>query len=217
MHLWIRLGITLALIAGHFVLVAGFLHRQPLFDAHKWHIGLGLLGGGFLLWVVTFLASDKTPRKVQGSENHTGRYRSGDVWGDPHASSPPLFTAGFCGILLMLLGTVTIAATPSTRAIVIVAARSVKGKGPSDRVAREADAAAPDNQKRARAKRPTVPLRLQGIIYTPPKTSAIINGQTVFVGEKLGDGKITAITSESVTLDYDGEEETLRLKPARGL
>jgi len=217
MNLWNRLGIAAALSIGHFFLVAEILQKQPWFDAHKWHAGLGLLGGGFLLWVAAFLIQDKSPRKRQGSENHTGRYRSGEVWRDPHASTPSLLTAGYCGVLLMLFGAVTLMATPSTRATVVKAARSVKGGKLSAEVDRGADSTTPGNQQPARAKRSTGPLKLQGIIYTPPKASAIINGRTVFVGEDVGGGKVIAIRSEGVTLDFDGVQETLTPRPSKSL
>lgn len=217
MNFLTRLGISAVLSTGYFFLVTEFLQKQPWFDPHKWHIALGLLGGGFLLWVVAFLVQDKSPSKTQGSENHTGRYRSGEVWGDPQAAAPTFLTAGFCGVLLMLLGAVTLAATPSTRATVVAAARSMKGGKSGAGSGRAAEAAAPGSPKSGRAKRSAVPLKLQGVFCTPPKSSAIINGQTVFVGDTVGGAKVTAITSEGVTLNFGGVEETLTPKPPKSL
>jgi len=58
---------------------------------------------------------------------------------------------------------------------------------------------------------PTPPLRLQGIFYRPSKPSAVINSQTVFVGDSIAGGKVKAITRDSVTLIVDGETKVLTL------
>jgi len=56
-------------------------------------------------------------------------------------------------------------------------------------------------------------LRLQGISYNPTKPSAIINGNTVFVGEKVANWSVTAISNQSVTLQDDtGQTNTLSLR-----
>jgi hypothetical protein len=43
-------------------------------------------------------------------------------------------------------------------------------------------------------------LRLQGIFYNPTRPSAVINGNTVFVGEKVAGWSVTAISNKTVTL-----------------
>jgi hypothetical protein len=56
-------------------------------------------------------------------------------------------------------------------------------------------------------------LRLQGISYNPTRPSAIINGNTLFVGEKVADWTVTAISNESVTLqDANGQTNTISLR-----
>src|SRR5207244_2519199 len=57
-----------------------------------------------------------------------------------------------------------------------------------------------------------VTLRLQGIFYRPKKPSAVINSQTVFIGNTVGGGKVIAIDRESVTLQVDGETKVLTLR-----
>jgi hypothetical protein len=57
------------------------------------------------------------------------------------------------------------------------------------------------------------PLRLRGISYNPTRPSAIINGNTLFVGEKVADWTVTAISNESVTLqDNSGQTNILSLR-----
>lgn len=56
------------------------------------------------------------------------------------------------------------------------------------------------------------PLRLQGISFNPTRPSAILNGNTLFVGEKAAGWTVTAISSQTVTLQDDsGQTNTLSL------
>jgi hypothetical protein len=56
------------------------------------------------------------------------------------------------------------------------------------------------------------PVRLQGISYNPTRPSAIINGNTFFVGEKVADWTVTAISNQAVTLqDSSGQTNILSL------
>lgn len=52
--------------------------------------------------------------------------------------------------------------------------------------------------------------KLQGIIFTPPRPWAIVNGKTVYVGDHVGDFHVKEITRNTVTLQsMDGSEKTL--------
>lgn len=58
------------------------------------------------------------------------------------------------------------------------------------------------------------PLKLQGIMADPGRPSAIINGQTVLVGDQVGDFRVKAISPTTVTLEKaDGSMKTLSLVP----
>lgn len=54
-------------------------------------------------------------------------------------------------------------------------------------------------------------LRLQAIFAHPKNPSAIVNGKSVFVGEWLGDLKLTAVTTDSVTLSSAAGQQILHL------
>jgi len=57
------------------------------------------------------------------------------------------------------------------------------------------------------------PPRLQGISYNPTRPAAIINGNTLFVGEKVADWTVTAISNEHVTVqDETGQTNILSLR-----
>ncbi|MCI0533890.1 MAG: HDOD domain-containing protein [Verrucomicrobiales bacterium] len=55
-------------------------------------------------------------------------------------------------------------------------------------------------------------LTLRGIYFQPPRSAALINGQTVFVGEKIEGATILAIETNSVRVSTNGKEHTLRLR-----
>lgn len=54
-------------------------------------------------------------------------------------------------------------------------------------------------------------LRLQGIFYSARGSTAIINGKSVGVGERIGEARVLAITQESVTLLIAGQTNVLML------
>ena len=55
-------------------------------------------------------------------------------------------------------------------------------------------------------------LKLQGLIWDPKRPSVVINGKTLFVGEKVERAKVTAIDEESVTLTWNGQQRVLTLR-----
>lgn len=67
-------------------------------------------------------------------------------------------------------------------------------------------------KKQPSANPPRPALRLQGISFNPTKPSAIINGNTLFVGENVAGWTVTAISNQTVTLqDESGQTNTLSL------
>ena len=63
------------------------------------------------------------------------------------------------------------------------------------------------------AEPPQAPLKLQSIVYSPRRPSALINGRVVFVGDKVRDVKVTAIHSGDVVLTGGGRTNVLSLDP----
>lgn len=55
------------------------------------------------------------------------------------------------------------------------------------------------------------PLRLQAIIHSPTRPSAIISGKSVFVGERVQGIKVVNITKDTVTLANNGKNLVLTL------
>jgi hypothetical protein len=57
---------------------------------------------------------------------------------------------------------------------------------------------------------PTFPnLKVQGIVWQPSRPSVVINGKSLFIGEKIEKAKVIAIDQESVTVIWNGEQRVL--------
>ena len=57
-----------------------------------------------------------------------------------------------------------------------------------------------------------VTFKLQGVFIRTDKSSALINGKTVFVGDKLFDANVVSISADRVMLEEDGQTNVLVLK-----
>lgn len=55
---------------------------------------------------------------------------------------------------------------------------------------------------------------LNGIVWDEDSQYAIVNGEVIKVGDKLGDKKIVEINKDSVVLEQDGNRHTLTLPSA---
>jgi hypothetical protein len=55
-------------------------------------------------------------------------------------------------------------------------------------------------------------LQIQGIFYKTNDASAIINGQTVFVGDRVGAARVLAIERESVTIEVAQQKKILAFR-----
>jgi hypothetical protein len=56
------------------------------------------------------------------------------------------------------------------------------------------------------------PPKLQGIFYRPGRPSAVINGKNVFIGSRVGEFQVLAITQESVTIGSATQTNVLSLE-----
>jgi hypothetical protein len=55
-------------------------------------------------------------------------------------------------------------------------------------------------------------LKLQGLIWHPTRPSVVLNGKSLFVGEKVEQAVVQAITADSVTVVWRGEQRVLTLR-----
>lgn len=59
--------------------------------------------------------------------------------------------------------------------------------------------------------KPSAP-KLQAVIYNPRNPSAVINGRTVFRGDRVGPFRVVTITADSATLVGEGQTNRLSLE-----
>ena len=59
--------------------------------------------------------------------------------------------------------------------------------------------------------KPPVELKLQGILYSATKPTAILNGHTVAVGDRFGGMTIASIEPDRITITYSNQPIVLRM------
>ncbi len=212
MNLWTRLAVSVALSAGFYLLLTGYLQQTAYFETHKWQCAIALIGVGAFLLMTAQIFQGKTSDTSEAAAEHTARYRAGGVWKDSAGSTPGFFNLRYCGLMLMVFGVMTVVITPATRATVFAATRQVTMGRPNRSPSKAPPAPAAARRSSLFRKRSDKGLRLQGIIYRQSNPSAIINGQPMFVGERIAGAKVVAITMNSVTLDVGGAEQVLAMR-----
>lgn len=126
-----------------------------------------------------------------------------------------LYLKGAFVLVLGLLVAIVVPNFERTRAAQHVQAREHVAGGQADN-----DSSTTNSIEKASAfqKNPTAAtpsqqtFRLQGIFYNPTRPSAVVNGNSVFVGDKVDGWSVTAISSKTVTLQNgSGQTNTLSL------
>ena len=54
-------------------------------------------------------------------------------------------------------------------------------------------------------------LKVQGIFFRAKNPAAVINAKTVFIGDQVSNAKVVAITTDSVTIEFNGNRKVLTL------
>jgi hypothetical protein len=126
--------------------------------------------------------------------------------GPPSSLVILLSVAAYAGIGLMLTGCEPKKTTPAPEPVatqsVTTVALPVSNPPPASVTA--ITNSAPTN--------PPPKIRLQGIVYDPVRPGAIVNGQTVYVGSRVGELRVIVILKDTVTLEAaDGTQQKLVL------
>jgi MSHA biogenesis protein MshK len=195
MNIWARLGISVAFSAAFYIVMMECLQSTRSFEAYKWQACVGLLGAGLLLWF--FGARTNVPPPASESPPADGPTPVSASAGEPAepVASPGLFNLRYCGCMLMVFGVIVLAMMPTSRQALAKVAHAVKSTTPT----------------RSSEKDSALNLKLQGIIYRPSRPSALINGETLFVGESVAGAKVLSISMTAVTIDRNGARSILAL------
>ena len=189
MNNWTRLLLLLVILAIFCFVASETFKVHPELYPYKKVIAGSLAGAGTLLWLIG---------KV---------HRSSEESGDTTKKGGSVFTLRFSGSLLAAFGAVVsnivvvsdLIASPQN-VLRVVAAQHMP-HFPSF-VSRN-----PDRQRKNQKGQ----LKVQGIFYRERDPSAIINGQTVSVGDHVGSAKVIAIERQSVTVEIAQERKVLSL------
>jgi hypothetical protein len=190
MKLWSRLALSVAILAlfGFFALKA--LGSSPFLKARQKHIAICIAGAGALILLIHKVHN----RPVEGQDGQV-------------LLSPFYARASYWGTLMMLCGGFVggeergrqYLQSPELKARITTAESALQNL--------------PNLAKgRSKSKTNSQPsLKMQGICYSPNKSTAIINGQTVGVGDRIAGAKVLAITASGVTLEMGGGTKTLAM------
>src|SRR6266446_9298716 len=188
MNIWTRLVLLLVILAIFCYIASEVFKAHPELYPHKKVIAGSLAGAGTLLWLIG---------KVHGSSAESG---------DTTRKSGGVFTLRFSGSLLAGCGAVV--------SNIIIVSQLIASPQSMLRVA-AAQHLPNFIRKGATADRPRTgangPLKVQGIFYRERDPSAIINGQSVSVGDRIGAARVVAIERQSVTVEIAQERKVLSL------
>jgi hypothetical protein len=159
---------------------------------HRKAIGACIAGAGTMLWLVA---------KVHGN--------SDDAIEKPNR----VLTVSFFGMVIAGLGAVVTFSAPISQ--IVSSPQTFIRAHASEHLARLPELFRAQNSAivaRAEKARGNNSLQIQGIFYKTTDPSAIINGQTVFVGDHVGPARVVAIERESVTIEVAQEKKILAFR-----
>jgi uncharacterized membrane protein YjfL (UPF0719 family) len=182
-----RLGIVIVMLAIFCFVATEVFRRRPELHLHKKAIAGALAGGGALLWLIG---------KVHGKGEDGTSKNGGPV------------ALRFCGGVLAGAGAIVSCVIPISQAIASpqTFAQVIVQKHLSS-ILKKPGAGHSGTTETAKG-----PLKVQGIFFRTNDPSAIINGQTVFVGDRIGAARITAIERQSVTVEIAQEKKVLSFR-----
>lgn len=188
----IALGLSVGMVAGFCIIAAGVLSYVPQLADHRRFF----VGGWFVLAVVLLVARRK--RVVAEAAAEVVAEADSEPDAGEFVTSPR-----YWALMASIFGVLSLFVTPWDQLKEKVAARTSHVSRPAKtnhspaRVTNEVRAVWPS-------------LRLQGVAVNGPRSTAIINGKTYQLGERMDSGpKVIAITHTSVTLENQDETRQL--------
>lgn len=206
MSIWPRLGISVAAAAMFCIVVTEFIRDKGYYETFKWH-GCAFFGlAGIILFGLGLFINRRTrAAHASASENsfHTGMEPAA-----PSHEQSMFADLAFWGPILVAFG-VIILFIPY-KAEEPVAAR-VAPAAPTAPEPPPPPPAAPAPIEHKPAIFPAV--KVNGIIHRPPKSAAVINGKSYFVGDYLDNARVVEITEKKVVLEIDGQRQSFLVLP----
>jgi hypothetical protein len=189
----VRVAITGVAGAGVFFAANRILRNFAEVQQHRLVLGGIIAGLGLLTW-----AAGKARRAMADRDNPAGTESSGGV---------PFLSIQFWGPVVVLCGALI---AVQGRAQTFASQLRQKLRATAGQVAKARESS---KSSRGRTKSGFEPgFKLQGIFYRKSGSSALIDGQTVVVGDWIGAAQVTAIEKTTVTVEVGGASRTLKLR-----
>ncbi len=201
MIIWGRVGISVTFASIFCVVATETLQKTSYYETHRWHLCLGLLAAGAVLWLISLALNARAARRrvdAQGPQHPLNLDEDGG------SSEPGLFfSLSYWGLLLVVFSIIIAFLSPQQSPSAIpVAARTNPDRKPA-----QTRPSGPETKKVAAFP----PLKLQGLIHGQPRPSALIDGRTYFVGEHIGEVKLVSIEGGRAVLEFEGQTNVLVL------
>jgi hypothetical protein len=177
------------------------------YQTHKWVICLAVLTAGAILWPLGIAVNTSIAEKKSGS----GKRR--DIFDEEKSSQPfLLFDLAYWGLILIFLSATIViipVASEMTSEVVMARTNSPAVRGAFLNALVKPDAVATSTTTNRAEPEARASLKLQGLSYSSSNPSALIDGQTYFVGSYIGKAKVVAIEPRRVLLEQDGAVKAL--------
>jgi hypothetical protein len=194
MNVWPRIGMSIALVAAFCIAIMETIQPTLLYQNYKWHFCGSLTATAITFLLIGFPLNRGRAllAKANGME-YEGTFFLRDLvfWG---------MVSAFCALSISLI-------VPTYRPVLAqtpVLKTNTPPKTSSIPVVVKAPEPAPT------AAFP--PLLLQGVTFQEKASSVLINGKTFFLGDRVHGAKLVKITSNSATLEMDGQFKILELR-----
>lgn len=207
MNIWTRLGISVALTAAFYIVVAETLQDTLVYEEHKWRFCIGFLVAGAALFFGGSWLNRKLKARYQVAQANLPENERDSELAD--AEPFMLFNLAYWGVMFGIFSSILVVIVPKPRVPeppkVQIAARTsappvIRTSAPAlVRTSAPAAAAPPKPPK----------LKFQGVVIRDSTRSALINGRTYFVGDWIGDAKLISLDSDKAVLIWNGAELVL--------
>jgi hypothetical protein len=190
--IWTILGCSIAVVAIFCVAVAEFLVGTPFFEARRPFFAMGLAICGAVLWFWGRRRTEKKAAEASEEETDTRVFVLADL--------------RYWGPMLVILGVITLfiqtlhQKEPVTVQARVAPAPVVQPPPPPEPV---------PQPKKAPATFPVI--KLQGVIWKAENSTAIINGQSFAIGDRIGDAVLKMINRDGVVLGIDDQVKSFLL------
>lgn len=203
MNIWSRLGISVALVAMFCIGAAELLQPTWFYQEYKWTVCAGFLVAGALVFALgRWINRRSRARYLNAQAQLPPEERDGEPQWEPFL----LFNVAYWGLMILVFGCIVVFIVPSynKREKAKVSARAVKEKPRAPAKAPPPPAVKVAAPVRTIQRVELPPFQLQGVILRERDRSALINGRTYFVGDRVEDGKLIEIQTNAAVLEWRG-------------